>query len=286
MSMGSASWAERLARVDRRLMFLLVAGLTLGALCLPVRTSVPVGRQARGLYDAVEAAARKRQQTGKGIIVLSVNWDAATLAESRPQTVALLRHLVRLRTPFAFAELNSPQSPQLAELALEQASEGTARPRYGVDYVNWGFKQANEAFIQGMAKDIPGSIGLDLRGTPLERVPVMRGIRSFSDVNLIVDITAADTIRAWISFVSQPYGTPLGIACTAVMAPEQYPFLDSGQLVGMLTGMKGAAEYEALVGAPDFATRGMIGQSAAVGLIILFILLGNAGQLATRRRRA
>jgi hypothetical protein len=65
------------------------------------------------------------------------------------------------------------------------------------------------------------------------------------------------------------------------MAPEQYPFLDSGQLVGLLTGMKGAAEYEKLVGAPALATRGMLGQSAAVVLILVFIALGNAGQLAT-----
>ncbi|MES4792903.1 MAG: hypothetical protein C4321_07885 [Chloroflexota bacterium] len=112
----------------------------------------------------------------------------------------------------------------------------------------------------------------------------MRGIHSFADVLLIVDITAADTIRNWISFVSQPYRVPIGIGCTAVMAPEQYPFLDSGQLVGLLTGMKGAAEYEALVRRPDFATRGMVGQSAAVLLIILFIAVGNLGYFAGRRR--
>jgi len=39
----------------------------------------------------------------------------------------------------------------------------------------------------------------------------------------------------------------VAVGVTAVMAADLYPYLQSGQLVGMLAGLKGAAEYEKLV---------------------------------------
>jgi hypothetical protein len=39
----------------------------------------------------------------------------------------------------------------------------------------------------------------------------------------------------------------VAVGVTAVMAADMYPYLQSGQLIGMLSGLKGAAEYEKLV---------------------------------------
>jgi hypothetical protein len=66
------------------------------------------------------------------------------------------------------------------------------------------------------------------------------------------------------------------------MAPLAYPYLDSGQLVGMLTGMRGAAEYEQLLGYQDVGSWAMAGQSFAHAFILVLIVLGN---VATLRRQ-
>ena len=68
------------------------------------------------------------------------------------------------------------------------------------------------------------------------------------------------------------------------MAPDLYPFLQSGQMKGLLGGLAGAAEYEALVGAPGLGTTGMQPQSVTHLIIILFILVGNTVYFITRRR--
>ena len=68
------------------------------------------------------------------------------------------------------------------------------------------------------------------------------------------------------------------------MSPDLYPFLQSRQLVGLLGGLAGAAEYEALLGLPGSATAGMEPQSVTHVIIILFILLGNTVYFTTRRR--
>jgi hypothetical protein len=72
---------------------------------------------------------------------------------------------------------------------------------------------------------------------------------------------------------------------TAVSAPEYYPYLQTGQLQGLLGGMAGGAEYEVLVKKPALATRGMDAQSLAHLFIAFMILLGNAAFLGEEKRR-
>ena len=83
----------------------------------------------------------------------------------------------------------------------------------------------------------------------------------------------------------------VGAGLTAVMAPKYYPFLQTGQVSGMMSGMKGAAEYEKLVLEHGYATElgtaetGMNSQSMIHILIIVFILLGNIGYFFSRRKK-
>ena len=69
---------------------------------------------------------------------------------------------------------------------------------------------------------------------------------------------------------------------TAVQAPELYPYLQSGQVRGLLGGMAGAAEYEKSTGVTGPATKGMDAQSSAHVFIMFLILLGNAIYFARR----
>jgi hypothetical protein len=69
------------------------------------------------------------------------------------------------------------------------------------------------------------------------------------------------------------------------MASDAYPFLSTGQLVGLLGGLSGAAEYEKLIDTPGDATIGMDAQSIVHILIIVLIVLGNIAYFATRRHK-
>jgi len=69
------------------------------------------------------------------------------------------------------------------------------------------------------------------------------------------------------------------------MATSFFPFLNSGQMVGMVAGLKGAAEYEKLIEIPGRAARGMDAQSIAHLVMIGFIVLGNIAYFMGRRRK-
>jgi len=101
------------------------------------------------------------------------------------------------------------------------------------------------------------------------------------------EITPAGTVGAWIQFFQRTGDKPIPtLFCpTAVMAAEAFPYLKSGQLQGMLNGLSGAIEYEVLTGEKGFGTRASASLSYAHLLIILLIVLGNAGMFAERYLR-
>ncbi len=82
----------------------------------------------------------------------------------------------------------------------------------------------------------------------------------------------------------------IGIGVTAVSAADVYPYVETGQVIGLLAGMKGAAEYEILVQSNGYsekkrtAVQGMDAQSLGHLFIMIFIIIGNVGYFFSRRR--
>ena len=70
---------------------------------------------------------------------------------------------------------------------------------------------------------------------------MMRNIRNYDDIPLIIDLAGSGIVNSWIVYAGARYHARLGSGVTAVMAPDNYQFLQTGQLVGQLGGMKGAA---------------------------------------------
>jgi hypothetical protein len=69
------------------------------------------------------------------------------------------------------------------------------------------------------------------------------------------------------------------------MATDYYPYLSSKQLVGLIGGMKGAAEYEKRFDITGDARRGMDAQSLVHVIVALLVILGNVALFAAGRGR-
>ena len=114
----------------------------------------------------------------------------------------------------------------------------------------------------------------------------MAGVRDWHEIGMVIDITGSSSLDYWVAFWQGVYGVPLGYACTGVMGPEAFPFLDAGQIKGILNGLVGAAEYEVLLGVSGAGQQRMTSQSAAHVLIIALIVLGNLLMMREARRKA
>ena len=111
----------------------------------------------------------------------------------------------------------------------------------------------------------------------------MKGIENFEQIALLVSVSAGyPGTKEWVQQVVSRYHVPMIAGVTAVSAPEYYPYLQAGQLLGLLGGMAGAAEYETLVKRPGVATRAMDAQSLAHVFVAFMIILGNVAALPRR----
>ncbi len=284
----SASRLEMLlGRIDRRLVYIGLFIVTLIPMVRKFSMPLYVTEPPKLLRATIDELPQDK------VVMISSDWDAGTQAECRPQMVALVRHLIRRDLKFVVLSMAYPTCPQIADQAIQSAirlENASDRYVYGEKWANLGYRVLDDPWLRAFTTDIHPAIKQDWNGTPVDVIPVMKGVRRFgpdADVSMLINVTGSDTIHYWYQHLG-PTKAKFGLGCTAVQAPEQYAYLDSGQLSGMLTGMKGAAEYEKLLEIPAFGTTGMYGQSFAHLYIFVLIVLGNASVLVgwmNRRKR-
>jgi hypothetical protein len=278
MAGSRAGFWQRLQQIPRYYIYLLLAVVVTWQVLFPIALPILPSRVTQGVYDAIAAVPDDQ------LILISTDWDASTEAETGPQTEAIIHACFQLHKRFAIMNLQPPMGVKLAnDIAERVAAQYGAE--YGVDWCNWGYKYGFDNVLIALAKNIPKTIGDDFHGNPVTGLPMMEGVEDIESIGLVIEITGlASVTEMWIGLIQGVYGTPLASAYTAVMVPGYYPFLDSGQLKGMLNGAKGAAEMEVLVKRPDRASAIMPVQSWAHMLIIALIIIGNLGYVFGRRR--
>jgi hypothetical protein len=264
--------------VDRRLIYLVVLVCATVPLLVGARVTLSVSPPVRGLYDAVDALPPG------SYVYLAADYDPGSLPEMYPMNIAFVEHLFSRDIKVIAASLWAP-GPPLSQRVFDDIAPRYGKV-YGEDYVNLGFKEGREAVMVSIAEDLRATFPEDYFGTPYAEIPMLRGVENLTDVSLIVNVSAGyPGIKEWVQQVTTRYGIPVGGGVTAVSGPEMYPYIQSGQLVGLLAGMKGAGEYEQLLERPGLGLAGMAAQSSVHVAVIVFIVLANVFYFIERRKR-
>jgi hypothetical protein len=273
--MARGAWSARLAQGDRRILFLAVAAAVAFPLLWPLNLPIRVSREARAFHAEMEGVAPGR------VILLSFDYEPDTMAELDPMSLAVLRHAFR-RGVRVLAMTTYAGGVGIAERLLAQAATESGRT-YGTDYAFLGYNPDFSATILRMGESLRGAYPTDQYGHPTDGLPLLQGVDRYADIPLVVTISSSAVSEYWVIWAGGQYHARIVAGNTAIQAVLIYPFLQTGQLAGMLGGLKGAAEYERLIGRDGAGVHGMDAQSLAHFLIVLFILLGNVGFLLQRR---
>jgi uncharacterized membrane protein YhdT len=269
--------------VGRRLVFLYVGVAVALPLFMPLTQEIPVSPEVQMLYDSIE------ELNPGAKVLISFDYDPPSAPELQPMAVSFLRLCFERDLKVIIIGL-WPQGPQQADLALEEVladPEIKAKDlEYGVDYVNLGYQTGQEFVIQRMGTSFESMFSQDVRGTPYSEIPLVRNVRNFSNIDHVFNLSAGfpGTVE-WIQVAVDRYGAELSAGNTAVQAPTIYAYLDAGQCVGLLGGMNGAAEFEALINEPAKATKYMLSQSSAHLIVIAFIIIGNVAYFKSGREK-
>jgi len=267
--------AERMLSIDRRIIFLVIGLCTLIPLLYPVGLAIKVSPEVKSVYDYIEALPEG------SVFLLSLDFDPASKPELYPQAVALLHHAFKKNLRVIGMTLWLPGTGMANEVVSRVAREDGKVS--GKDYVFLGWSPGGSSVIINMGQDLYKAFPTDYNNQPTKDLPVLRDVQSLRDVSYVVSLAAGSTgIETWYVFGKDKYKFELGGGCTGVIAPGLYPLLRSGQLNGLIGGLRGAAEYEVLIGRKDKAVAGMDAQSATHFAIILLVILCNIFYLLIR----
>lgn len=268
----------KIGRVDRRWIFIVLAIVVIIPLFNPIGMPIRATITTKVVYDAIENLPPISK------VLLSVEYSPSTKPENHPMTISILRHLFR-NDHKVFVTCLWPDGQFMAQDALKQVAEEEFGKVYGEDYVFLGFRPGYEAVIKGIVSNIRKLYTVDVYQTKIDEIPLMEGVSKFSDFTFLFSSSAGypGTIE-WVQYAADPTGVPMSSGVTSIQVNEVMPYVQSGQMKGVLAGMPGAAEYEALLGQKGFATSGMDAQSVAHLVIVLFIILGNAAYFIERQR--
>ena len=284
-------WYEAISNIDRRIIYLSLTIFVILPFFVPFKLRQNIMPQTQQLFDFVESIPPNDK-----VVMISFDYTPQTMPECHPMAIALLKHCFGRNIPVLGLSFDI-QAPGLAVEALttvveelnHEASTHDDSLFYGKDYVYLGWKSGFTAAVLDMGESIAGVFPRDYFGHPVDSLPLMQKTRNYKDVAIAIVLSASAYPEYWVLYPQSRYGVKIGAGLTAVMAPKYYPFLQTGQFSGMMSGMKGAAEYEHLILEKGYAKKlgraetGMNSQSIVHLLIIIIIILGNIGFFFSRK---
>lgn len=278
--MGFKQTMGKLTQIDRRWIFLAMGLVVAIALLVDLKMPVTISQDVRRAYDLIDSLPAGTP------VLFSWDYDPGSMPELHPLADAMLRHAMRKDLKVVMMGHWVTGIPLIERQIAGIIRKDFPEKVYGTDYVNLGYKTGQYVVVVSMAQNIYDAFPQDYYHNRTDTLPLMKKVKSLKDVAAVVSFSAGDPgLLMWIQFAWQRFRVPVTGGCTAVSAPEFSTYLQSKQLQGLMGGMRGAAEYEMLIGHPAQATIGMSAQSLGHFLIIAFIIIGNIAYFATRKRK-
>ncbi len=158
---------------------------------------------------------------------------------------------------------------------------------YGTDYVDLGFISGQEPSLAAVAADIPQNITNDRSGNPVSGMPIMAGLNSVLDFDLVISMSSQQPgTEGAVRQIALVYpDVPMVSACAAGQSTRNMVFLDSGHLDGLVPGLRGSAELELLIERPAYAASSMDAMSSLHLFMIGLLVVGNVLHFAGRGKQ-
>ena len=262
--------------MDRRFVFILVALAVIIPMLLPINLPVSVSEPTQKLYDYLEALP------ADSTIMLAFDYGPSSLAELNPMAKSLLRQCfdkdIRVVALTLFAEGTTLASTLIQEIAEEKGAVD------GEDYVFLGFRPGATQVVLGMGSSIASVFETDYSGRTTTEIPMMTDVTNYDQISLLIDLASGSSTEGWITYANVQFNLQIAAGVTGVIISQMYPYLQTGQLVGLLSGILGAAEYESLI---DVPAKGMLWiniESFVHLLIVLLVVIGNVIFFKQRQR--
>lgn len=253
-----------------------VAGLALVvAIAVGVASQKPAPRAPMSQL-AEDARSQLLSLVPGDTLLLIVDIDPASQPELEP--------FVRYSVATAFAHGAHvvtaslvPHGAMIAQTILD-SELAAANKRYGIDALNLGFIEGRSAAPHVLGFPLARVTSRDHAGTALADLAITRDIQKIDDSTLTVLVSSGGALD-WLTQAQGRFAHRLVVASTSQYAPELVPFYTSGQIAGLVAGLRDVAAIVPL-------DQHMQAQRWAAIAFIVLIVLGHVVQLYKSRPKA
>jgi hypothetical protein len=281
---------EVINELDRRWVFLVIGlAVVIATLFRLTFPEIPTP-MVKAVFEKIESLPAGSR------VLLPFDYDPASEPELQPMADAYVRLCAERGLKMYFIALWPLGQNMVAGVTSRILGQEYPHLRYGHDFVDLGYKSGNEGVIAVILTDIKKLYSTDAHGTAIDSIPLMQEVTNIRGFDLILNVSAGyPGLKEWIQYGGTPGNIPTAGGCTAVQAPLLYPYYPE-QMLGLMGGIKAAAEFEALVidAYPKFkenkaryltALTRMGPQTVTHLAIIFFIVLGNVTFQIMRKRQ-
>jgi hypothetical protein len=246
------------------LLVLIVAILFSGVQLLPLPSQLsPEGDQANSAINDLPDDAP---------VLMIFDYEPALAGEMEAAAGSFVDQVIALHHPRLTLLSTSPTGPALAERFM------TASQTRGQNYINLGYLPGESSGILAFAMNPRSAIP----NRTVWDVPIAQDVTRFSDYQLVILLTdRAETARAWVEQTTgQREGHPFVIVSSAQAAPLIQPYLLSGQVTGLVSGLREGAAFEQATNNYGLARQYWDAYNLSILVVCIMIVIGGLWNLA------
>ncbi len=283
MTTQAATFSQRILRQIIALVILLavIVPVFLNTQGSPVPFSAPLETSAA--KDVIDANLQP-----DALVLMVFDYEAALAGELEAAAASLVDYMVLLKHPRLAFVSTTPVGAGLSERFIElENTQMAGHCQAGQTCVNLGFLPGGAAGALAFAENPATTTPLTLDGQNAWETPVLQGVQQLSQFAAVILLTDdAETARLWIEQTEGKLGQAnLLVVSSAQAGPMLQPYVQSGQIDGLVVGLGGSAPIEQInSGRPGLARRYWDAYGLGLLVAVTLIALGSLWNLASTWR--
>lgn len=269
---------EKLTALPREVvMSLVILAMVVPALS-PLGLPLMTGDMSKAWYNTVDALPEG------SIILMDIGYGSGGYPSLGPGNIAALHQMFEggLKVVLMATSLEGTMMyPLIMAEVMPEENYGLV---YGEDYVFIGYIAGEQTAMAGVLGDLKALVSVDYQGTSIDSFSLMDNINGADDIDLVAYLTTGGGIaEGWVYQAYSQYNMDVIGGVLSMMTTSIKPYYDSGQLLGIMDGIKGAADLEFITGHPGDAIVSSDILTFTQILVLIFIFVGNLSYWMLKR---
>jgi hypothetical protein len=263
-----------------QILYLLLFAVVFIPILYPIGLPLVITEPTKSLVEVIKAVP------DGGKVFISTDYSAAGVVEVSPQLIPIIRNLISRKVSIVFASFITPDGALWPPIIFAQLSVDlkTNNYEYGTNYAFLGFYPGGDVSVAAFSANIRSIAKKDYYGRSIEELPVMKNINKITDFDLSV-VSGSGGLSQMIQQMQAPYHMPMVMCTMAVDYSTMVRFYASRDLIGLTSGLRGAAEIEKAFNMPGSGLSSMDVMSSSHLLVIVLIVFGNIGFVLSKWRK-